>query len=178
MQISLDGFVNDNGGKNFNWDDEVKAFSISNTDDTDCIILGRKTAEGFIPHWASVASNPDDADFAVGRALTDIPKIIFSNTIDKSRWANTELVKGDIAQEINKLKKQPGKNMIVYGGSSFVSSLIKEGLVDQYYLLVNPFAIGNGLTIFQSLRSRLALTLLKSRQFNCGTELLVYETKN
>ena len=75
MQMTLDGFVSDNGGKNFNWDDEIKAFSIANTEKVDHIILGRNTAEGFIPHWASVASNPEDSDFAVGRTLTDIPKI-------------------------------------------------------------------------------------------------------
>jgi dihydrofolate reductase len=178
MQISLDGFVSDNEGKNFNWDDEVKAFSIANTEGVDRIILGRITAEGFIPHWASVASNPEDSDFAVGRTLTDIPKIVFSNTLDKSKWANVELAKGDTTEEINKLKNQPGNDLIVYGGSSFVSSLIKEKLIDQYYLLVNPFAIGSGLTIFQSLQSKLALTLSKSRQFNCGTVLLTYESKN
>ena len=75
MQMTLDGFVSDNGGKNFNWDDEIKAFSIANTEGVDHIILGRNTAEGFIPHWASVASNPEDSDFAAGRTLTDIPKI-------------------------------------------------------------------------------------------------------
>jgi len=177
MQISIDGFVSDNGGKTFIWDDEVKAFSVANTEGVDCIILGRNTAEGFIPHWASVASNPEDPDFAVGRTLTEIPKIVFSDTLDKSKWANTELAKGEINEEINKLKNQPGNDMIVYGGSGFVSSLIKEGLIDQYYLLVNPFAVGKGSTIFQSLQSKLALTLSKSRQFNCGTVLLIYEPK-
>jgi dihydrofolate reductase len=67
--------------------------------------------------------------------------------------------------------------MLVYGRSSFVSFLVKKGLIDQYHLFVNPFAIGNGITIFQSLKSKLALTLLHSRQFSCGTVLLNFEAK-
>jgi dihydrofolate reductase len=178
MQISLDGKVTaDKGGTGFNWDNEVRTFSIANTEEVDYIILGRNTATGFIPHWASVAANPDDPDYVLGKRLTDIPKIVFSNTLAKSQWSNTELAKGETVEEINRLKKQAGKDMLVYGGSSFVSFLIKEGLIDQYYLLVNPVAIGNGINIFQSLKSNLVLTLLESRQFSCGTVLLIYEPK-
>jgi dihydrofolate reductase len=178
MQITLDGFVTANkGGANFNWDNEVRTFSIANTAEVDCIILGRTTAKDFIPHWASVASNPGDPDHVFGKQLTDIPKIVFSNTLATSKWSNTKLAKGEISEEIYRLKKQTGKDMLVYGGSSFVSSLIKEGLIDQYYLLVNPVAIGNGLTIFQSLKGQLSLNLLESRQFSCGTILLIYEPK-
>ena len=176
MQISVDSIVSVEGAKT-NWDDELRAFSIANMEGVDRIVLGRKTAKDLIPYWASVATRPDDPDYGVGKSITDIPKIVFSNSLAKSNWANAELAKGDITEEINKLKKQAGKDMLVYGGSGFVSSLIKEGLIDQYYLLVNPYACGKGETIFQSLQSDLALTLVESRQFSSGTVLLVYEPK-
>ena len=178
MQISLDGFVSSNKpGANFNWDDEVRAYSIENTAGVDRILLGRNTADGFIPHWASVAANPDNTDYLVGKRLTDIPKIVFSNTVTKSKSSNAEITSGAIAEEVDKIKNQKGDDLLVYGGSSFVSSLIKEGLIDQFHLLVNPVAIGSGETIFQNMKRRLALTLLESRRFSCGTILLVYEPK-
>jgi hypothetical protein len=84
----------------------VRTFLIANTEQVECIILGRKTAEGFIPHWASVAASPDDPDYILGKKLTDIPKTVFSNIIAKSKWSNAELAKGETIDEIYKLKKQ------------------------------------------------------------------------
>jgi len=81
------------------------------------------------------------------------------------------------ADQVKQLKKQAGKDIMVYGGSRFVSSLIKEALVDKYYLLVNPIAIGKGLPIFQDVKEDLCLTLLESRQLRCGIVLNVYQPK-
>ena len=178
MQISLDGFVTAfKGGTNFNWDDEVRNFAIANTENVDCIILGRNTAKDFIPHWASVAADPSDADFAFGKILTETPKNVFSKTLVNSEWANTTLSKGEIVEEINQLKRQEGKDIIVYGGASFASSLIKHRLIDEYHLLVNPVAIGNGMPIFKGLESNLILALTNCKQFSCGTVRLCYEPK-
>jgi len=178
MQISIDGFVAaDKGGTNFNWDDEVRNFAIANTENVDCIILGRNTAKDFIPHWASVAANPSDADFAFGKILTETPKNVFSRTLENSEWPNTTLSKGEIIGEISQLKQQKGKDIMVYGGASFASSLIKHRLIDEYHLLVNPVAIGSGLPIFESLGDDLLLALRKCRQFSCGTVLLFYKPK-
>jgi dihydrofolate reductase len=140
-------------------------------------VLGRVTAQDFIPHWASVAANPHDPDFAVGKKLTDTPKIVFSNILTESKWPNAKLIKGAIVEKINQLKQQAGDDILVYGGSGFVSSLVRHGLVDEYHLLVNPVAIGSGMTIFKSLESNLRLTLVKARQFSCGTVLLCYKPK-
>jgi len=175
MQISLDGFVTlEYGGTNFNWDDEVRSFSIENLTNVDNILLGRNTADDFIPSWAKVAGNVTDNDYKFGKLLTDIPKIVFSNKLKTSKWDNTVTEKGDIAKEIETLKNEKGKDIIVYGGSSFVSSLIEHELIDEYYLLVNPFAVGKGETIFKSLNSKLQLTLERSKSFACGTVLLGY----
>jgi dihydrofolate reductase len=177
MQLSLDGFVTaDYAGANFNWDNEVKSFSIENLTNVDSIVLGRNTAEGFL-YWRDVANDPEHNDYKFGKLLTDIPKVIFSKSLKSSKWDNAAIVKGDIVEEIKTLKKEKGKDMIVYGGSAFVSSLIQHGLIDEYYLLINPVAVGSGQPIFKSLESNLQLTLEQCQPFACGTVLLCYRRR-
>jgi len=177
MQISLDGYVEASKGRtNFNWDDEVRNYSIENTNGVDCILLGRNTAEGFIPHWEGVANNPTDPDLEFGKRVTDISKTVFSRKLKNSKWKNAKLAKGKIVEEISKLKKQKGKDIIVYGGSSFVALLLKYNLVDELHLLVNPVAFGDGVTIYDDIKKRLSFTLMKCQSFGCGTVLLCYTT--
>lgn len=176
MQVSIDGMVGaQNGHAYFNWDEEVKQYSIENASNVDCILLGRKTAMGFIPHWKSVADNPKDADCEFGTLITNIPKVVISRTLQKSEWPNATVATGEIADSVNQLKRQTGKDLLVYGGSSFVAALIERNLIDEYHLLLNPVAVGSGSTIFSGLRDTLRLTLLKNRAFSCGTVLLCYE---
>ena len=84
---------------------------------------------------------------------------------------------GDLAEEIGKLKNQDGKDMIVYGGASFVSSLIKSGHIDEYHLFVNPAVIGDGLTIFREVEKNRNMTLVKAVPFSCGIVIHHYEPK-
>lgn len=175
MSMSLDGSVTETkGATSFKWSDELRSFSTENLIDVDDILLGRKTAEDFIPYWAEVATNPADSDHEFGKLLTDIPKIVFSNELKTGKWQNATIVKGDIVEEINALKNKKGKDIIVYGGISFVTSLIEHELIDEFYLLVNPFAVGNEQSIFKSLKDDLQLTLEKCEPFACGTVLLCY----
>ena len=90
---------------------------------------------------------------------------------------NTELAKGDLKDEITKLKYQKDKDILVYGGASFDSSLIKEKLIDEFYLFVNPIVMGNGKTIFKDIKEIQKLTLIESKVFYCGLVLLHYEVK-
>ena len=177
MHISLDGFVATPNGEpststTFTWDDGVSRYSIDNLKNVDCILLGRNTAEGFIPYWAEVASNPNESEHKLGRLFTDIPKVIFSNELSTSKWDNTTIVKGKIAEAIKILKNQEGKDIIVYGGVKFVSSLIEEGLVDEYHLLVNPIALGDGMPIFNG---QTPLKLAASTAFECGIVVNQYQ---
>lgn len=181
VQMTLDGYI---AGPNsemdwltFNWDDELKEYVTALTDSMDCIVLGRKLAQGFIPHWATVAENPDHEEHAAGVKFTETPKIVFSHTLEESDWDNTVMAKGDLVEEINKLKNQEGSDIIVYGGATFVSNLIKHGLIDAYHLFINPVAIGDGMRIFQELDSKQNLTLVKSIPFDCGIVVLNYEPK-
>jgi len=127
---------------NNKWDSGMSDFSIDNLKNVDCILHGRKTAEGFIPYWTAIANNPNDAEYKLGRHFADIPNAVFSNTLKVSPWDNTTIISGDIKEAIETLKKKNGKDILVYGGDSFVSSLIQHDLVDEFYLLVNPAEIG------------------------------------
>lgn len=175
VQMSVDGYIAGPNGEMdwmiWNWDDELKNYVKEITEPVDCIILGRKLAQGFIPHWASI---PEEEG---ANKMNNTKKVVFTKTLDKSEWDNTILAKGDLVDEISKLKKQDGKHMITYGGANFVSALIKNGLIDEFHLFINPTAIGSGMTIFNELDSRQNLSLVKSVSFDCGIVVLYYKPK-
>jgi dihydrofolate reductase len=177
MQISLDGFVDGPNGLDANWNEEIINYSIENLATVDNVILGGKVARDFVPHWASIAKNPDNQDYFFAKRVTEIPKIAFSNTIKNGDLENTSITKGDLTEEINKIKTSAGKDMLVYGGASFVSNLIKQKLVDECYLLVNPVALGMGVPIFNELENKLKLSNAEIRKFDCDTVLLCYRIK-
>ncbi|MEO6734647.1 MAG: dihydrofolate reductase family protein [Ferruginibacter sp.] len=181
VQMSVDGYIAGTNGEMewmvWDWDDELKKYVTDLTEPVDCIVLGRKLAEGFIPYWEAVAADPGHAEFDGGKKITETYKVVFTKTLDKSVWDNTDIATGDLVDEINQLKNKEGKDIIVYGGGSFVSALIKAGLIDEFHLLINPTAIGNGMTIFKQLDNNQPLTLVKSASFDCGIALLHYEAK-
>ena len=181
VQMSIDGYVAGPKGEMdwmvWDWDDALKSYIEVLTLPVDTILLGRKMAGGFISHWTNVANDPNHPEFESGKKFTDTPKVIFSKTLRKSAWENTEIASGDLADEINKLKRQNGKDMIVYGGASFVSALIKESLIDAFHLFVNPVVLGDGLTIFKEINHKENLKLVNSIPFDCGIILLHYEPK-
>lgn len=179
MQMSVDGFVAGPNGELdwmlFNWDEVLIKYVTELTNSVDTIILGRKLAEGFIPYWKNVAANPEDPQNAAGKTFTDLPKIVFTKTIEKSAWDNTTLAK-DIVDEVNDLKKQPGKDIIAYGGATFVSDLIKHNLIDEYHFFINPVIIGNGISIFKD-QQRKNLELVKATTTANGIVVLLYQPK-
>lgn len=177
MTISIDGFVKSKFGGPDVWDNEVTDFCIRNLDDVDTILLGRNTAEGFIPYWKDVAANPEAEYYPLGKPLTEIPKAVFSNTVTDNTWENTSIINGDLNIAIKKLKADAGKNIMVYGGVSFVSSLIQYDLVDEFSLLYYPYAGGQGEAIFDKLKTVLSLSLKTCKAFSCGIVLLEYERK-
>ena len=180
VQISIDGCI---AGPNNEmdwlvWDDNYIKYINEITESVDTIIMGRKMVDGFIPYWTEVMNKPDDPMNAIGKKMVEIPKVVFTKTINKSKWPNTDIATGDLTPEITKLKNLDGRDIIVYGGVSFDSSLIKENLIDEFYLFVNPLIMGKGKTIFKDLKEIQKFTLKKSKTFGCGLVLLHYEVKN
>ncbi len=180
VQMSVNGYIAGSNSEmdwlEWNWGDDIKNYVNTLHESVDTIVLGRKLAEGFIPHWQSFSENPETAnDFS--HKMVDTHKVVFSNTINnQENWKNTVVTNNNITEEINKLKTEEGGDIIVYGGGEFVSSLIKNGLIDDYYLFINPSAISNGMPIFEQLGSPKKLTLIEAKPFTCGITVLHYKT--
>jgi dihydrofolate reductase len=179
VQMTVDGFISGQNGAMdwmcFPWTEDIIKYVNTITEPVDTIVLGRKLAEGFIPHWESVAQDPKHPEYDGGLKFTSTPKVVFSKTIRQSVWNNTHVANGNVVEEITKLKKQPGKDIIVYGGGTFVTSLINEGLIDEFHLFINQTAIGKGMTIFAGLEKNLNLRLKTTQQFDCGISMTCYE---
>lgn len=187
VHISLDGFIagpnDENDWIDFSWDKKLKEFENRLHESVDTILLGRNMTNEFISYWSNVINNPKDPEYSFAKKMIETPKIVFTKSLNRSKWINTEIATGNLKEEIIKLKRQEGGgsgsdgDIIVYGGASFDSSLIKENLIDEYILLINPVAIGNGKPIFKDLKEIRKLTLIESMVFNSGTVLLHYEVK-
>lgn len=181
--MSLNGYVGGPNGEldwmTWDWDDGIKEYvdELHNTVDT--ILLGRKMTDGFVEYWTNAVKNPDKnkEEYPFAKKMVDYPKFVFSKTLEKSNWDNTTLVKGDLEKEVNNLKNGQGKDIIVYGGATFVSNLVKAKLIDEYYLFFNPVVIPRGLTIFSSIEGKDDLMLIESIPFECGIVLHHYKPK-
>lgn len=182
VQISIDGYIARtdgrtdwmiwNWGNDWEWDDKLQKDFTDITNSIDCILLSRQMAEeGFVAHWEKTAQDRNNSQYTFAKKISDTKKIVFTKTIHQSRWNNTYIAKKDFVGEINDLKKQEGNDIIVYGGATFASSLIKAGLIDEYYLFVNPTALGSGLSIF---KEQTNLTLIDAASYGCGITVLKY----
>lgn len=180
VQLTVDGFISGEKGEmdwmTMSWSDDLKSYVDGLLQPVDTILLGRHLAAGFIPHWEAVAKDKENPEREAGIKFSETHKIVFSKTLTKSLWENTAVENGDFVEAIKALKQQAGDEMIVYGGGRFVSFLIKEKLIDEMYLFINPAIIGKGMPIFRDAGARQKLSLLASRQFACGIVVLVYQT--
>jgi dihydrofolate reductase len=177
--VSLDGyFVDANGSMSFahkgNQDAEWDAFVAGNASGGGMLLFGRITYELMASFWPT----PFAADSmpVVAKQMNDLSKVVFSRTLDKASWNNTKLVKGDLADEIRKMKKESGKDMVILGSGNIVSQLAQHGLIDEYQIVVNPIALGKGRTMFDGIKERVPLKLTKTRTFGNGNVLLCYES--
>src|SRR4030095_16473092 len=179
VQLTIDGYHSGPNGElnwmTFEWDDKQLNYVNNLTDSCSTILLGRKMTDGFVKYWENVLKTPESPEYDFAKKMVNYPKIVFSKTLDKSPWNNTEINKGDLKTEVNKLKQQNGKDIVVYGGTSFVASLIKENLIDQYHLFINPTSIGNGKSIFTGLEQMMKLNLKNSTSFKSGIVVNHYE---
>lgn len=179
VQMSLDGFISGPNGEMdwlvFNWSDDIKKYVDEITKPVDTILLGKNLAVGFIPHWAAVAADDTNPEKEAGIIYSETHKIVFSKTLTKSEWRNTTVENGYYVDKINELKQQNGGDIIVYGGSQFVSSLIKEKLIDELHLFINPAILGTGMPIFQEIEAMQKLSLIGSTHFECGIIVTVYK---
>jgi dihydrofolate reductase len=135
---------------------------------SDAMLLGRRTYEEFAGYWPH---NPeaDGADY-----LNSTPKLVVSTTLDTLAWQPATLIRGNLAEELTKLKQQPGKDIQVIGSPTLVGSLLREGLLDELSLLVHPVMVGRGKRLFQDGDAKVPLRLADSKTFSTGVLSLTY----
>lgn len=177
--MSIDGFISGQNGEmdwmTFNWSDDIKEYVNELTQEVDTILLGKNLAEGFIPHWAAIAKEDNNPEQKAGVKFSETPKIVFSKTLTESKWENTDVENGDFIEKITALKQGAGNDIIVYGGGEFVSSLVKEKLIDELQLFVNPAILGKGMPIFQEIEEMQKMNLVSTKHFDCGIIVLAYK---
>jgi dihydrofolate reductase len=175
MLTTLDGFY-EGPNKEIDWhnvDEEFNEFAIEQLNSVDVLLFGRVTYELMASYWPTPAATTNDP--IVADKMNGLPKIVFSKTLSSVEWQNTRLVKENIAEEISKLKQQPGKDLIIFGSSDLAVTLIQHGLIDEYRIMVNPVVLGNGKSLFKGINHKLNLKLLKTKTFRSGNVLLYYQ---
>lgn len=171
---TVDGYY-EGPNQEFDWpivDEEFNKFAIEQLDEVDTLLFGRVTYQGMAAYWPTPAAEQDDPKVAA--RMNEISKIVVSRTLDRPHWANTRVIKANVAEELTKLKQQPGKDIAIFGSSNLTVTLLQLGLVDELRIMVNPVILGAGNSLFRTADKRISLQLLKTRPFNSGNVLLCY----
>lgn len=172
--ISLDGYF-EGPNQDINWhhvDEEFNEFAIQQTGEFGALLFGRVTYELMASYWPTESAKRDDP--AVAGLMNNLPKVVFSTTLDKVEWENTKLVKDNFVEEVSKLKEQPGKDLAIFGSSDLAVTFIDLGLIDEFRIMINPVVLGGGKPILHGIKSQLELKLIKVKEFKSGNVLLYY----
>ena len=170
--MSLDGFF-EGPDHELDWflvDEEFFAYARDMLRNVDTLLFGRKTYQHMADYWPSAPAEE------IADHMNNLPKIVFSRTLQRAEWKNSTLVKSDAAAEISRLKQLPGKDMVVLGSASLASFLLQRGLIDEYRIILNPVLLGSGRPLFQDVRQRLRLKLSSTKLFGSGVVVLYYQS--
>jgi dihydrofolate reductase len=175
MQTTVDGFVagleSQLDWMTFEIDPQLIAFINQLTDTSDTILLGRKMTPGFITYWEGAATKPDSPGYDFAQKMVGLEKVVFSRTVHHVDGQNVRVHNGDIVEGVDAIKRRAGKDIIVYGGATFVRSLIDHNLIDEFNFFVNPVAIAKGMQVFSW---RKPLKLGASTAYPCGIVVSTY----
>ena len=171
--ISIDGYF-EGPNQDISWfviGDDFFEFARKQLHEVDTILFGRITYEHMAAYWTSAK----DSDAVITEKMNSLQKVVFSKTLQKAEWNNSRLLKGHIAEEIEKLKHQPGKDIVIFGSGTIVSELTHLKLIDEYRLIINPVILGNGNPLFKSLNERFNLKLTDIKKLDSGSVILFYQ---
>jgi dihydrofolate reductase len=168
ISVSLDGFVGAEDG-NVDWifpslSEDATTWLVETLWQSGTHIMGRTTYEGMAAHWPTSTE-------AFAAPMNAIPKVVFSRSLEKASWPESRVATGELAEEIGRLKQEPGKDILAHGGASFVRSLSRLQLIDEYRLLIHPVALGKGRPMFAA---PMNLRLVSTTPFSGGSVGLVY----
>jgi dihydrofolate reductase len=151
----------------FVFEDELENYIRETQAAADTLLFGRVTYEMMASYWSS-------AEGWIADFMNGVEKIVFSRTLSNADWTNTRLVKDHVPEEIAKLKDAPGREIFVFGSADLSATLIKEGLVDEYRIAINPVVLGKGVPLFKEGMKRLDLRLLETKPLKSGVVILHY----
>ena len=182
MHTSLDGFVAGPNGE-LDWisyDEELERYAAELVSTVGSPLYGRVTYQMMESYWPTVLKNPSSKKYELEHAqwVENINKVVFSKTLQKVDWKNTRLIKENIAEEIQKLKQQPGKDLVIFGSPGLAQTFMRLGLIDEYRLTVNPVVLGRGIPLFKEIKDRINLRLINAKTFNSGVVGFHYERKS
>ncbi len=178
--VTLDGYFAGSDG-NIDWhpvDDEFNLFAADFISQCDTALFGRTTYDLFAGFWPTVLSNanasPDDRSIA--QSLNNMRKIVVSHNQSNTDWKNTETWQSLSVDKIKELKRQDGKNIVIYGSGTIVKQLTDLGLIDEYQIIVAPVILGSGKSLFDGSNQKM-LKLTGIKMFNAGNVLLTYSVR-
>jgi len=169
--ISLDGVFEEPGewsGPFFN--DEAGQFKWDELQASDAQLLGRKTYEGFAAAWPTMEGTGE-----FGEKMNAMPKYVVTATLDRLEWPGSNVIKGDVADEIRKLKKQPGKDLLLAGSGQLFNALMRGNLIDLYRFMLHPVVLGRGKRLFAEGAGQTVLSLTETKRFATGMVILELE---
>jgi len=169
--VSLDGVFEEPGhwsGPMFN--EEAGQFKWAELQASDALLLGRRTYEGFSAAWPKMQGTGD-----FGVKMNTMPKYVVSSTLDKVDWPGSKLIKGNVPDEIRKLKQQPGKDLLLSGSAQLFNALMRENLIDLYRLMLHPIVLGTGARLFTDDAARTRMDLKEIKRFATGIVVLEFE---
>lgn len=177
LSVSIDGYFEGPNGE-LDWhliDDELHTHFNDRESEIDIHIYGRKLYENMANYWPTADADPSAPQFVIdyARIWKNKPKIVISNTLEKVEW-NAKLVRDNIAEEINKVKEQPGKDISI-GGAGIASTFMKLGLIDEFRIYVHPVVLGAGNPMFHPMDDKINLRLVETNVFTSGVVLLRYQ---
>jgi dihydrofolate reductase len=178
MHLSLDGFAAD-ANRGLDWasyDDELQQYADGIVATVGSPVYGRVTYELMAGYWPAVLKNPDANEHSKAHAqwVDKATKIVFSKTMKKAEWNNTIVINDNIAEEINKLKQQPGKDLVIFGSPGLAHSFMELDLIDEYQLTLNPVLLGSGIPAYQNIKNKTNLKLVKATLLKSGVVGLHY----
>jgi dihydrofolate reductase len=176
--ISLDGVIEDPGGaedyKHGGWTFQIERgedgdkFKVDETMQSDALLLGRVTYQGFADAWPSRSGEFADK-------FNTMPKFVVSTTMDEAGWTNSKVIDGDVPAEVSKLRDRPGGDIVVHGSAQLVQTLIENDLVDELRLMVFPVVLGTGKRLWGETTDKKRLRLVDARTVGDGVSIQVYQ---
>lgn len=172
MYVSLDGVIENPAWTAPYFNEEIGKFQNELLFSSGALLLGRETYQGMSEAWPTMKDEDGFAD-----RINNMPKFVVTTTLEEAKW-NASFIKENIVKEVKQLKQQPGQDLLIYGSSKLIQTLMQHDLIDEYHLIVNPVIVGSGKRLFKEGSEQKDLKLVNTKTTDTGVVILSYQSKN